>query len=88
MSDFIHAREYLNAGSAVNLNCDTQCNFMVMTDTEFNNYRNRRGFTYYGGSYKHFPARIVIPHSDNWNVVIDLGGGKAQIRYSLTYTKG
>lgn len=87
MSDFIHAREYLTAGSIVKLNCDTQCNFMIMTDSDFSNYRNRRSYHYYGGFCKMFPATIAVPHNDNWNVVIDLGGRRANITYSISYIK-
>ncbi|MCL8351519.1 DUF1883 domain-containing protein [Acinetobacter baumannii] len=26
-----------------------------------------------------------VPHTGTWNVVIDLGGGRANIRYNLSY---
>ena len=84
MSDFIHSREHLNTGDTVQLKCDTQCNFMLMDDTNFSNYRNSRQYKYYGGHFKSFPARITAPHTTNWNIVIDLGGGRAQIRYDLS----
>ena len=87
MADFIHAREYLNTGDVVILDCDTQCNFMLMTDSEFNNYKRGSGFRYCGGHFKMFPAKIPVPHHDNWNVVLDLGGGGASIRYKITYIK-
>src|SRR5437016_10039728 len=59
---FIHSREYLNRGDIVRLDCDTQCNFMITTDTNFSSYRNRRSYQHYGGHYRYFPAQIVVPH--------------------------
>lgn len=85
--DFIHAREYLNEGDVVRLDCDTQCNFMLTTDTQFSSYRRGGRFQYYGGHFRYFPAQICVPHSDNWNVIIDLGGGRANIRYNLSYVR-
>ncbi len=87
MGNFIHAREYLNEGDIVNLKCDTQCNFRIMTDSDFSSYKRGGRFQYYGGHYKMFPANITVPHTGHWNVVIDLGGGQANIRYGLSYIK-
>lgn len=87
MSNFMHAREYLNAGDIVKLNCDTQCNFMIMTDSDFSNYKRLGRYSYYGGHCKMFPTTITAPSSGYWNVVIDLGGGSASIRYELSYLK-
>jgi Domain of unknown function (DUF1883) len=83
----LHAREFLNQDSIVVVNCDHQCNVMVMTDSEYSSYRSGGRFSYLGGHYKMLPARIAVPHTDQWNVVIDLGGGSARIRHSITYLK-
>jgi hypothetical protein len=85
--DFIHAREYLQQGDIVVVNSSHQCNVVLTTDSEFANYRSGRSFHHYGGHYKMFPARIAVPHSDNWNITLDLGGGSANIRYSISYVK-
>ena len=39
MAEFIHSREHLNRGNIVQVDCDTQCNVMLLSDTEFSNYR-------------------------------------------------
>ena len=85
MSNFLHEQKYLHTGDIAHLECDTQCNFMLMDNSNFQNYRTGRQFKYYGGHFTHFPARIEVPHTGTWNVVIDLGGGRANIRYSLSY---
>ena len=84
MSQFIHGREHLDDGDVVQVTCDTQCNVMLLTDTNFYCYKRQESYRYYGGFFKQFPARIAAPHSDYWNIVIDLGGGSASIRYSIT----
>jgi hypothetical protein len=88
MSNFIHAKEYLDDGDVVIVNCDHQCNVLVMDDINFSHYQNRGQFHYYGGWRTHFPTRIVVPHSGHWNTVIDLAGGRADIRYNISYLKG
>jgi len=85
--DFIHAREHFNDGDVVVLDCDTQCNFHITDDPNFSAYRRGHQFRYYGGHFKSFPARISVPHSGYWNVVVDLGGASANIRYNLSYLR-
>ena len=80
----IQGREYLNNGQSVQVDCDTQCNVMVMNDHNYNQYRSGRNTTYYGGFYDRFPAIIPAPHAGYWNVIIDLGGGSANIKYSIS----
>jgi hypothetical protein len=58
-----------------------------MTDSDFSDYKSGRAHRYYGGHYERFPARITVPHTDHWNVALDLGGGSANIRYSIAYIK-
>lgn len=81
----IHAREYLNNGDAVMVNCDHQCNVLVMDDQNFNAYQSGNQCRYFGGFYKRMPARISIPHSGNWNTVLDAGTGP--FRYGISYLK-
>lgn len=87
MNDFLHQQEYLNARDKVILQCDTQCNFLLMDDVNFSSYQHGGAYSYYGGFFTHFPARIVVPHSGHWNIVIDLGGGQANIRYGIHIIK-
>lgn len=87
MNDFIHAREHLSAGDIVVVNCSHQCNVLVMDDLNFQHYRSGRPFEFRGGFYKMLPARIAVPYAGNWNVAIDLGGNRAQIRYGISYLK-
>ncbi len=83
MSQFIHGRENLATGDVVQVDCDTQCNVLLLSDANFASYKRGQAYTYYGGFFTHFPASIAAPHSGYWNVVVDLGGGSANIRYSI-----
>jgi hypothetical protein len=85
MSEFLHQRILLNRGAVAVLECDTQCNFMLLDDQNFNDYRDGRSFEYFGQYFEYFPAQIVAPHSGYWNVVIDLGGARANIKYNISY---
>lgn len=85
--NFIHAKEYLNAGDVVQVDCSHQCNVMLTTDSNFQNYRRGNQFSYYGGHYKRFPVRIKAPSNGHWNVTIDLGGRSANIQYSINVIK-
>lgn len=87
MSNFIHAREYLDDGDVVIVDCDHQCNVRVMDDANFGSYRRGGQHRFFGGFYERLPARISVPHGGEWNVVIDLGGRRANIRYSINYLK-
>ncbi|HGJ5866220.1 DUF1883 domain-containing protein, partial [Arsenophonus nasoniae] len=42
--NFLHKRMQLNTGDTVVINCTHQCNILMTTDSEFNNYRNGRTF--------------------------------------------
>ena len=85
---FIHAREYLNDGDVIRVTCDTQCNVMLTSDTEFDRFKRGEGCTYRGGFYRKFPAVLVQPHSGYWNVTLDVGEGyEASIKYSIVVIK-
>lgn len=81
---YIHSRRYLDAGQIVQLDCDTQCNFMILTDEDFAAYQLVRQFRYHGGTVKRFPARITVPESGHWNIIIDLNGAAHEPAYTVT----
>jgi hypothetical protein len=86
--DFLHKREYLNAGDIVVVDCSHQCNVTLTTDANFRKYQNGQAFEYYGGAYKRFPVRIEVPRTGNWNISLDLGHGRsARIKHSISFIK-
>ena len=83
----LHKREHLDSGDIVQVDCSHQCNIIVLDDTNYRAYKAGRGFKSCGGFYKKFPARIVVPSTGHWNVVLDLAGGAARIKHSITFIK-
>ena len=81
---FIHQRRHLAKGAIVQLDCDTQCNFMLLTDGDYAAYQQVRRFKYCGGTFKRFPARITVPETGDWNIIIDLAGAKGDIEYNIS----
>lgn len=87
MANFIAAREFLAKGDVVIVQCSHQCNVLVMDDQNFQAYRQRRKCTYFGGHFKAFPAKIVVPADGHWNTIIDLGGREAEISHAINYVR-
>jgi hypothetical protein len=83
----LHKREYLDQGDIVVVNCSHQCNIWLMTDSEYSTYSSGRSVRAIGGGYRRFPVRISVPSSGYWNVALDLGGGAASVRHSITFIK-
>ena len=84
---FVHAREYLNAGDIIVVQCSHQCNVRVMSDTDFQSFKSGGSYHYHGGHFKMLPARIAAPNSGYWNTTIDLGGSTSAFKYSISYLK-
>ena len=87
MTNFIAAREFLAKGDVVLVQCSHQCNVLVMDDQNFQAYRQRKKCTYFGGFFKAFPAKIVVPANGHWNTVIDLAGKQAEISHTINYVR-
>jgi hypothetical protein len=77
----------LDDGDVVEVMSDTQANVILTTDSNYDSYKTGRSYEYYGGFFTHFPARLAPPHSGYWNVVLNLGGGKATVRHSIRVIK-
>ncbi|RLC51137.1 MAG: DUF1883 domain-containing protein [Candidatus Cloacimonadota bacterium] len=85
---FLHSREYINEGDVVEVMCSHQCNILLLTDTNFQNYKNNRRYSYSnGGFYKMFPARMQVPNTGYWNIVLFLAGGSARIKHTIKIIK-
>ena len=83
MAVHLHKRLFLKDGDVVEVDSDTQANVLLMDDSEYSNYEAGRSYRYYGGFFTHFPATLAPPRSGYWNVVLNLGGGRATVRHSM-----
>ncbi len=57
---------------------------MLLRDRDYAAYQQVRRFKYHGGTFKRFPARITVPETGPWNIIIDLAGAKSEIQYNIT----
>ena len=55
-----------------------------MDDVNFSAYRRGASARYYGGFYTRLPARIPVPHSGNWNIVLEAPRGA---RYGMSVVR-
>jgi hypothetical protein len=87
--NFIHSREFLSGGDTVVVKVSHQCNVRLMTDREFDKYKNGFKYESFGGFYTKSPVELTVPHLGNWNVAIDLGPGKTakDMKYSVSFLK-
>lgn len=87
--EFLHERKYLHRGDAVIVASSHQCNILLTDDSNFSNYKTGRAFTHEGGGgfFEKLPARLIVPRDGNWNITLDLAGGTATIKHSITIVK-
>jgi hypothetical protein len=85
MVAFASERRQLSQGDMIVVECDRQCNVRLLDDYNFEQFQKGRQHRYYGGFYRMFPARLVVPKSGHWNIVIDLGGQRETAKYQVSY---
>jgi hypothetical protein len=82
--EYRHWRFWLDSHQFVRVHSDTQCNVLLMDDSDFRNYHAGRAHGYYGGWRKYFPTDVYPPGYGFWNLVIDLDGGRAMMRLGVS----
>ncbi len=77
---------YVEGGSTVCVNLDTQANVLLLDPFNYHKYQSGLSFSYYGGLATRTPFSISVPYSGSWYVVIDLAnvGGYGSVRYSIS----
>lgn len=71
-------------GDVVEVNLSgSAANVRLLDSSNYQNYRSGRKHRYYGGLIKRSPARIPIPHSGTWYVVVDMQGLRGTARFSV-----
>lgn len=87
--DFIHTREYLEAGDQVVVRCSHKCQVRVMDDANFQKYKNGLKHEFAGGPLTTTaPLKVPVPHLGFWNITLDLGGKTAQgVKYAVSFLK-
>lgn len=78
----------LELGDMVSVSIDHQANVILLDETNYQNYRNRRQFRHYGGWAERSPVNIPAPSTGHWYLVIDLGRQSGTVRHSARVIKG
>jgi hypothetical protein len=87
--NFLHSGVSTGPGDIVEVILQgNAANVMLMDTVNFQNYRNGRKFTYYGGHFTRSPAVVRPPHPGQWYVVVDLGGGAGRVSASVRVVRG
>src|SRR5262245_6402675 len=85
---YIHYPVEASEGEVIEVKLDGEANVYLLDPTNFDLYKEGRGFRYRGGYANFNPARLDVPHTGTWHVVIDLGGGPGHVRASLKIMSG
>jgi hypothetical protein len=81
--DFLHTETNVAPTQAVEVRLDKQARVLLLDEMNFQAYRARRQFQYYGGWAQVSPCRIRPPRAGRWHVVIDLNGHAGRIGASV-----
>lgn len=84
MVDFLHYDFFLSFRDSVQVQLDSQANVILLDDLNFENYKNSRQYTYYGGLATRTPVYLKPPFPGHWHLVIDLGGGSGSVNASVS----
>lgn len=70
-------------GAIAVVTLDKQANVRLLTASNYNSFKAGRRFSFHGGLAKKSPARLQIPSSGHWFVVVDLGGLAGRVGASV-----
>jgi len=84
---FLHFGFNLSDGEIIEVTLDKQANVLLLDDANFSIYQRGGRFSYLGGLAKKSPLVLTPPHPGHWNVVIDRGGSRENVRASVRIIK-
>ncbi|MFD1326512.1 DUF1883 domain-containing protein [Mycoplana ramosa] len=70
----------IRAGVTIEITLSAVANVRLMTNDDFDRFKNARQHKFVGGVAKKSPIRLTIPKDAHWHVVVDMEGhaGKAE----------
>lgn len=83
--DYLHSDlGTVAAGSVVVVElAGTEANVQLVDDLNLARYRRGERYEYHGGHFRRSPARVGVPKTCRWHVVVDLGGYAGRVRASV-----
>jgi uncharacterized protein DUF1883 len=81
--EYLHKEFELSAGDVVEVTlAGNAANVLLLDESNFQNYRQGRPYSYYGGYAQTSPFRIQAPRPGRWHLVVNLGGGAGRVQAS------
>ncbi|WP_411909375.1 DUF1883 domain-containing protein [Obesumbacterium proteus] len=79
-----HDLRTLSAGQVVSVSLlGNAANIKLMDIYNFNNYKNGKRHTYYGGYVTSSETRLKVPSTGRWYLTVDLGGRQGTVRSNV-----
>ena len=70
---FLHGKAKARKGHTIKVNFSEPTRVLIMTEKNFNKYKNNLTFTYYGGHKEESPFEFSAPKDGTWFVVVEKG---------------
>jgi len=84
--DHLHWEFDAEAGDTIEVSLDRAANVQLLDPPNYELYRKKEPFTYFGGHATQTPVVLDVPADGCWHLVIDLGGGPGHVRASARIT--
>lgn len=81
--EHLHYQMTLNSGDVLEVSLDHAANVLLLDPLNYSCYTSSQPFRYYGGYADISPYRLPAPHSGQWHLAVDLGGGAGSVRASV-----
>lgn len=86
--DFLHQEFDAGPADVIEVTLDHAANVQLLDPPNYEHYRARRPFRYFGGHVTHSPFRLRPPRRGHWHLVIDLGGSAGMVRAATRLLQG
>jgi hypothetical protein len=78
----------VESGKIIEVSLSAAANVRIMTEENFIKFKNKHVHEFIGGYVKYTPYTAKITHTDNWYVVVDLGGREGDVQAAVSmYSK-
>jgi hypothetical protein len=82
--EYLHKELDLAQGDLVEVTLSgNAANVQLLDPPNYQAYRDKRQYRYYGGYFTSSPVRLDAPYPGHWHLIIDLGGNAGSVRASV-----
>ncbi|MBX9678071.1 MAG: DUF1883 domain-containing protein [Gemmataceae bacterium] len=78
--NYLHSELQLDSGDMVEITLDHAANVMLLDTANFELYKQRKPYQYFGGHAEETPTYVAAPARGRWHLVVDLGGAPGTVR--------